>query len=131
MKWVFWSFGMSEPGELYRDRTDREAGCGSDHKHRDHPHRKQLGSRENILQGEADDPGRLSDGGIPILNGDDDMLCRTRGKAGVKTVYYGTGETCDYRAVDIVLMDGKTEFTTVHAGKPRKSLLNVMGNNTM
>ena len=62
-----------------------------------------------------------------ILNGDDDMLCRTRGKAGVKTVYYGTGETCDYRAVDIVLMDGKTEFTAVHAGKTQKVLLNVMG----
>ena len=55
------------------------------------------------------------------------MLCRTRGKAGVKTVYYGTGETCDYRAVDIVLMDGKTEFTVVHAGKTQKVLLNVMG----
>ena len=49
----------------------------------------------------------------------------------MKTVYYGTGETCDYRAVDIVLMDGKTEFTAVHAGKTQKVLLNVMGTHSM
>ena len=61
-------------------------------------HIEQLGSRENIYREKLTIQDGLSDGGILILNGDDDMLCRTRGKAGVKTVYYGTGETCDYRA---------------------------------
>lgn len=59
----------------------------------------------------------LSDGGVLVLNGDDDMLQKTKGKDGVKTVYYGTGENCDYRAVDLVLTDGKAEFTAFHGGK--------------
>ena len=118
--------GMSEPGELTviariaKPDVAVITNIGI-------THIEQLGSRENIYREKLTIQDGLSDGGILILNGDDDMLCRTRGKAGVKTVYYGTGETCDYRAVDIVLMDGKTEFTAVHAGKTQKVLLNVMG----
>ena len=118
--------GMSEPGELTviariaKPDVAVITNIGI-------THIEQLGSRENIYREKLTIQDGLSDGGILILNGDDDMLCRTRGKAGVKTVYYGTGETCDYRAVDIVLMDGKTEFTVVHAGKIQKVILNVMG----
>ena len=118
--------GMSEPGELTviariaKPDVAVITNIGI-------THIEQLGSRENIYREKLTIQDGLSDGGILILNGDDDMLCRTRGKAGVKTVYYGAGEPCDYRAVDIVLMDGKTEFTAVHAGKTQKVLLNVMG----
>ncbi len=118
--------GMSEPGELTviariaKPDVAVITNIGI-------THIEQLGSRENIYREKMTIQDGLSDGGILILNGDDDMLCRTRGKAGVKTVYYGTGETCDYRAVDIVLMDGKTEFTAVPCGKTQKVLLNVMG----
>ena len=90
-------------------------------------HIEQLGSRENIYKEKMTIQDGLSDGGVLVLNGDDDMLQKTKGKDGVKTVYYGTGENCDYRAVDLVLTDGEAEFTALHGGKTQKIRLNVMG----
>ena len=48
----------------------------------------------------------LREDGVLILNGDDDMLCSTKGKSGVKTVYYGIGSNCDFRAENIITIDG-------------------------
>ena len=47
----------------------------------------------------------LSDGGVLVLNGDDDMLRRQKERR-VKTVYYGTGENCN--TAGLVLTDGKS-----------------------
>jgi len=90
-------------------------------------HIEQLGSRENIYREKLTIQDGLKDDGVLILNGDDDMLCHTKGKAGVKTVYYGTGENCDFRAEDIELFERRTEFTAVHGTERQKIVLNVMG----
>lgn len=118
--------GMSEPGELTVIAQIAQidmaviTNIGI-------THIEQLGSRENIYREKLTIQDGLKDGGMLILNGDDDMLCRTRGKEGVATVYYGTGENCDFQAVDISLRDGRVEFTAVHDGKRQRVVLNVMG----
>ena len=118
--------GMSEPGELTviaqiaKPDIAVITNIGI-------THIEQLGSRENIYKEKMTIQDGLSDGGVLVLNGDDDMLQKTKGKDGVKTVYYGTGENCDYRAVDLVLTDGEAEFTALHGGKTQKIRLNVMG----
>ena len=90
-------------------------------------HIEQLGSRENIYKEKLTIQDGLKEGGLLILNGDDDMLAVTKGKPGVRTVYYGTGENCDFRAEEIVLKDGKAEFTAVHGDERQRVTLNVMG----
>ena len=118
--------GMSEPGELTviaqiaKPDIAVITNIGI-------THIEQLGSRENIYKEKMTIQDGLSDGGVLVLNGDDDMLQKTKGKDGVKTVYYGTSENCDYRAVDLVLTDGKAEFTALHGRKTQKIRLNVMG----
>ncbi len=118
--------GMSEPGELTviaqiaKPDVAVITNIGI-------THIEQLGSRDNIYKEKMTIQDGLSDGGVLVLNGDDDMLQKTTGKTGVKTVYYGTGENCDYRAVALVLTDGKAEFTAVHDGETQKVRLNVMG----
>ena len=69
----------------------------------------------------------LKDDGILILNGDDDMLCETTGKPGTKTIYYGTGMNCDFRAENINLNDGPAKFTAVHGEDRLDVELGVMG----
>lgn len=118
--------GMSEPGELtviaqmaqIQIAVITNVGI---------THIEQLGSRENIYREKLTIQDGLRENGVLILNGDDDMLCRTRGKDGVKTVYYGTGGNCDFRAEEILLSDTKTEFTAVHGDEREKVVLNVLG----
>lgn len=90
-------------------------------------HIEQLGSRENIYREKMTIQDGLKDGGVLILNGDDDMLSATKGRDGIETIYYGTGKNCDFRAEDIVLRDGKAEFTAVYKNNRQKIHLNVMG----
>ncbi|MCI7796665.1 MAG: UDP-N-acetylmuramoyl-tripeptide--D-alanyl-D-alanine ligase [Lachnospiraceae bacterium] len=118
--------GMSEPGELtviaQIAKIDMAVitNIGI-------THIEQLGSRENIYREKLTIQDGLKDGGVLILNGDDDMLCHTKGKESVTTIYYGTGENCDFRAEEIRLHDGKAEFTVVHDGKRQHVVLSVMG----
>lgn len=118
--------GMSEPGELTVIARIAQidmaviTNIGI-------THIEQLGSRENIYKEKLTIQDGLKENGVLILNGDDDMLCKTRGKDGVKTVYYGTGKNCDFRAEEICLLDGRTEFTAVHGNERQRVILNVMG----
>ncbi len=118
--------GMSEPGELTViakiARIDAAVitNIGI-------THIEQLGSRENIYKEKMTIQDGLRDGGVLILNGDDDMLRITRGKDGVRTVYYGTGENCDLRAEDIVMVDGKARFTAVYGDERQPVRLEVLG----
>ena len=69
----------------------------------------------------------MKDGGLLILNGDDPLLKGVQGREGLRTVYYGTGENCDFRAVDICFEDGFPSFTAVHGADRQRVRLNVMG----
>lgn len=118
--------GMSEPGELTVIARIAQidmaviTNIGI-------THIEYLGSRENIYKEKMTIQDGLKDGGVLILNGDDDMLCRTSGKDGVKTLYYGTGSNSDFRAEEIVLAEDKTEFTAVYGTQRQKIRLNVLG----
>lgn len=118
--------GMSEPGELTiiaqiaRPQMAVITNIGI-------THIEQLGSRENIYKEKMTIQDGLPDGGVLILNGDDDMLRATKGRDGLRTVYYGTGENCDFRAEQIVLHDGKPEFVAVHGDERQVVRLSVLG----
>lgn len=118
--------GMSEPGELTVIAQIAQidlaviTNIGI-------THIEQLGSRENIYKEKMTIQDGLKENGVLILNGDDDMLCHTVGKEGTKTIYYGTGENCDFRAENIQLNDGPAKFTVVHGEERQEITLGVMG----
>lgn len=118
--------GMSEPGELTVIAKIAQidmaviTNIGI-------THIEQLGSRENIYREKMTIQDGLREDGVLILNGDDDMLCNTKGKDGVTTVYYGTGMNCDFRAENIILDDGPAKFTAVHGEERQEIVLGVMG----
>lgn len=121
--------GMSEPGELTviaeMAQVDVAAitNIGV-------AHIEQLGSQENIFREKMTIQNGLKDGGILLLNGDDPFLKDAKAKPGCRTLYYGMGENCDYRAVDVRLVNGYPTFTAVcgRDGKKRVEVrLKVMG----
>lgn len=118
--------GMSEPGELSViakiARIDMAVitNVGI-------THIEQLGSRENIYREKLTIQDGLKEGGLLILNGDDDLLKDTKGKDGVRTVYYGLGGHCDYRAEHIGHEDGGMVFTAVTPKETGTVRLSVMG----
>lgn len=118
--------GMSEPGELtviaQIAKIDMAVitNVGI-------THIEQLGSRENIYKEKMTIQDGLRENGVLILNGDDDMLCDTKGKDGVKTIYYGLGQNCDFRAENINLNDGPAKFTAIHGEERQEIELGVLG----
>ncbi|MBP3926770.1 MAG: UDP-N-acetylmuramoyl-tripeptide--D-alanyl-D-alanine ligase [Clostridium sp.] len=90
-------------------------------------HIEQLGSQENIYREKMTIQDGLKNGGILFLNGDDPMLKATVAKAGCSTVYYGTGDNCEYRAEDIQLENGFPVFTANCKGQKIPVRLSVMG----
>ena len=118
--------GMSEPGELTviariaRIQMAVITNIGV-------THIEQLGSRENIYREKLTIQDGLCQGGILFLNGDDDLLKNTRAKEGCRTLYYGTGENCDYRAEDVHLEEGFPAFTAVFGQERVPVRLAVMG----
>lgn len=118
--------GMSEPGELtviaqlaqINMAVITNVGI---------THIEQLGSRDNIYQEKISIQDGLVEGGVLFLNGDDDMLAATKARDGFRRVTFGTGEHCDYRAVDVELFEGHPEFTAVHGEERAAVRLKVMG----
>ena len=90
-------------------------------------HIEQLGSQENIRREKLTIQDGMPEGGLLILNGDDPLLKDQKARDGLRTVYYGTGEKCQYRAEDIVLEDGCPSFVSVCKGKRIPVRLSVMG----
>ena len=91
---------MSEPGEMERiastARVDMAAVTNIGI-----AHIGQLGSQENICREKLKIQEGMREGGILFLNGDDPILKNQKAREGLKTIYFGTGENCQYRAVDI------------------------------
>lgn len=90
-------------------------------------HIEQLGSQENIFREKMAVQDGLKDGGILFLNGDDELLKTAAAKDGCRTVYYGSGENCDYRCEDIRIEDGYPVFTAAHGGRRVPVRLGIMG----
>jgi len=118
--------GMSKPGELTKiariARVDMAVitNIGVNHI-------EQLGTQENICHEKLTIQDGLKDGGILLLNGDDEWLMGTTAKPGCRTIFYGTGAGCEYRAEDIRLEDGYPVFTAACSGIRRPVHLHIMG----
>lgn len=73
-------------------------------------HIEHLKSRENILKAKMEITEGLKDGGVLIINGDDEYLSKI-GDTGFKTVKYGMGESCQVKgemiAPDRLLVNGR------------------------
>lgn len=118
--------GMSEPGEMEviaeiaSVDTALITNIGV-------THIENLGTREAILREKLRIQDGMRDGGILILNGDNDLLKNVSAKDGCRTVYYGTGPDCDYRAEEISFQDGKPSFVFVHGTERIPIRLSVLG----
>lgn len=118
--------GMSEPGELTViakiAKVDMAVitNIGI-------THIEQLGSKEKIYHEKLSIQDGLKPGGILFLNGDDELLADTKGREGFRTIYYGTGSNCDYRAENISMVDGIPHFEAVYRNERVPVSLNVMG----
>ncbi|RGY99430.1 UDP-N-acetylmuramoyl-tripeptide--D-alanyl-D-alanine ligase [Clostridium sp. AM58-1XD] len=122
--------GMSEPGELTKiARIARPTmalitNIGI-------THIEQLGSRENIYREKLTIQDGLEAGGILLLNGDDDLLKVTKARDGYRTIYYGTGKNCDYRAENINEEGGCPSFLAVYKDKKVPVQLQVLGSHNV
>lgn len=74
-------------------------------------HIMQLKSQENICLEKMDIIKGLPEDGKVFLNGDDPFLKPYEGKMDFDTYFYGMGENCHYRAVDISADEEGTSFT--------------------
>lgn len=61
-------------------------------------HIENLGSRENILKAKCEIFGGMTERGLAVLNGDDELLRTLKGKLPMETLWCGAAEDCDYRA---------------------------------
>lgn len=76
-------------------------------------HIENLGSRENIMSEKLKITNNFTKDSILFLNGDDSLLATLHGKFDFKTVTFGFGESCDYRAENIRVVGMNTIFTLV------------------
>lgn len=111
--------GMSEPGEMDRiariARIDQAVitNIGV-------AHIGQLGSQENICREKLKIQEGMKEGGLLFVHGDDPFLQKVKAKAGCRRICYGTGDNCDYQAVDIGKEDGFPVFTAVDRARGEK-----------
>ncbi len=118
--------GMSEPGE--RSAISRGAKA-------DIPimtnigvsHIENLGSRENILKEKLHIQDGMKEGGVLIVNGDNDLLRTVVPNPGIRLIRYGTEPWQDCRAEDITMENGFPRFTFVFGEKRIPVKLSVMG----
>ncbi len=92
--------GMSNFGEMSRLARIVEPACAV-MTNIGISHIGQLKTRENILSEKLHITDRFREDSVLFLNGDDEMLAALRGKVPYKTVFYGTGPDCDFRAEDV------------------------------
>lgn len=91
-------------------------------------HIEALGSRENILKAKLEIEEGLSDNGIMILNGDDDLLWEQRENIKHETLYYGIDNPkCDFRADNIVVNGIQTEFDIISPDGVYPAKINIIG----
>lgn len=90
-------------------------------------HIENLGTRENILKEKLNIQRGMNPSGPLFLNSDNDLLCQVSGWNGRETIYFGTGEQADYRAVDISVENGCPSFTMIHGDVRIPVTLSVMG----
>ncbi|MCQ2491934.1 MAG: UDP-N-acetylmuramoyl-tripeptide--D-alanyl-D-alanine ligase [Lachnospiraceae bacterium] len=91
-------------------------------------HIEMLKTRENICAEKLDIQKGLKEGGVMFINGDNDMLSAHAAElVNHPFKFYGFGENCDIRAVDVKEIGGQTEFTCLMDGNAYPVVLNSLG----
>lgn len=90
-------------------------------------HIEYLKTRENIRKEKLDITSHMNRDGLLLLNGDDELLAQMKGRTGVKTMFYGTSQWCDFRAENIRYEDNMLVYDYVHDDKRIRVPLNVLG----
>lgn len=78
-----------------------------------HSHIEFLGSREGILKAKAEIFDYMNAGGTAVLNGDDDMLQKTK-EHGFKTVFYGFGKGCEVNIAGFENLDFESSKADIY-----------------
>ena len=79
-------------------------------------HIEYLGSVDGIRKAKLESLDGLNPDGTLFLNGDDPMLRELPYKPQQKVIYFGTGENCQVRALDVETGAGYTRFTVKNSG---------------
>ena len=90
-------------------------------------HIENLGSRENIMSEKFKITGNCTKDSTLFLNGDDKLLVTLYGKQDFKTVTFGFGENCDYRAENICVNGMNTIFTLISKNETEEIEIPTLG----
>ena len=92
-------------------------------------HMELFGSMENIGKAKSEIVVDLPSDGFAVLNGDNEYVLAAAGKTKAQVVYFGLGESCDYRGSDIVTSALGTTFTCTEkkSGKSVSVRLQLIG----
>jgi UDP-N-acetylmuramoyl-tripeptide--D-alanyl-D-alanine ligase len=104
--------GMSGFGEIHR-MAEAALPCVGVITNIGVSHIEKLGSRENILRAKLEIFDYFPGNGVAVLNGDDDMLWKVRGRLPFGAKFFGTGQDADFRAVDIITGGQGTSFKLI------------------
>lgn len=77
-------------------------------------HIENLKSQENILKEKLKITNEFKSDSVLFLNGDDALLSKLCGTLPFKTVTFGFGNGCDYRAENVETVGMNTRFTLIH-----------------
>ena len=92
-------------------------------------HMELLGSMENIGKAKSEIVLNLPRDGFAVLNGDNSYVVAAAAKTRAKVVFFGLGESCDYRGSNIKTVGMGTVFTCTEkaTGKSVEVRLQVIG----
>ncbi len=79
-------------------------------------HIEYFGTQDQICLEKLTITQGLKPGGLLFLNGDDPYLMKYKDRVNFPVITYGTGDHCDYRAVDISMQNGCARFVLLHGG---------------
>ena len=87
-----------------------------------------LKTQEGIREEKLRITGRMNpDTGVLFLNADDRLLRDIKGKTNIKTFYYGTDESADYRAENLTTENGMSVFDFCYKGNRVKVTSSALG----
>lgn len=84
-------------------------------------------TQENICREKLSITSHMKDGGLLLINGDDELLVKAAENMKYKTLTYGLGEACDFRGVNIRIENSTTIFDCVYKNKKLTVTLNALG----
>lgn len=90
-------------------------------------HIENLGTQENICREKLHIIDGMKDGGVLVLNGDDPILAQVCVDRPIRTVFYGCGENCQYRVLEIRTEENRAVFDAQIQGKLYTIALKVPG----